>query len=813
MHLKRLTLLLAFFAMKSLAMQAQPVATPYPIDQIGGRTYLVSFPDTVSNAQDSRFRDVRPERFELMIYSAVTQDVQIGRVGGAGSMVRVKAGEVTVFDTREVAVPFITVWNRPDRGRVLLLRAQNPVVVYSYMTSAFGTSASTLLPVEAWGTEYYAASWPESSVRNIYPADNDTYDASERRGAPAEIQIIAAYDSTVVRIDPTDSLAECSRCERVTLQKGEAYLVQSPGDTNAPRDIAGTRITASKPIGVLSANTRLQIEPFNSPILAGNSPQDMTAEWLRPTYLHGTEFVFLPFMDVREVEYVDDTDRRAEYIRVFPTAGAVSGLVKETTQGTDDFSGVELASGAFFGDRITDTAEAYLYRTSGPAQAFQVPEVVAGFNTVGSTTRPGTRYSTWGSAMTEMIPRERWTSFAPFRTPKDPVGMRHYLNIVADSADVGEVTIRGNVRDPKEPVFFDRVVPGSSLRWTVLELQGDRTYLLEGPDSIRFSGFVYGVLEGEEIFRETPSGNPLNPAEYEELVAKTYAFSLPGTQDGRKGLPNVLMIDSVHRDHYDCDQFDVTLSTDDLLIHGLEYFRLDPTLSSNVTQHRDWDWPEDSLEFIETGKLAMFVFATYDEEPMRVVIRYRQNHPDSDEKMIVYNYVPPIFSYPVKSIALTSASFPVDTSVVLYNTTPSPIDLITLTLKRETGNAWEILRTEPWIEYGNDLSMEPIAPGDSVIIYLRYSPNELEYNGADLVVRTACFWNTIRLDASRGSTLGLEGEEVPTPSDLDLSRWSPLRRTTPTSSSATPLLPRSADDRGRLPRATVFRPDPFGPNR
>ena len=77
----------------------------------GGTLYYIAYPDTVTNAQDSRFLDRRQANFFFYIYSAVDQQVKIGRVNGASQPVSISAGEIKEFDTKDVSVPLVSVRN------------------------------------------------------------------------------------------------------------------------------------------------------------------------------------------------------------------------------------------------------------------------------------------------------------------------------------------------------------------------------------------------------------------------------------------------------------------------------------------------------------------------------------------------------------------------------------------------------------------------------------------------------------------------------------------------------------------------------
>ena len=405
-----LVALLLFFSVDGLLSQIvdQWDAT----SEIGGRFYYLTLPDTTDNTQDSRHTSGRlgdPESFALLVYSPVAQQVRIGRSGSSGMPVSVEAGEMVELDLRSLSVPMNTTRNTPSRD-VIKVESAEPIILYVYMSNHFGVAAYTPLPVEAWGREYFVAVWPSDYVRNVYPAGEWDYDATEKKSSPSFITIVAAYDSTEVRIEPTDSLVHCDGCTTITLDRGQSYMVQSftdtalaSGDRTQP-DLAGTRVTANRPIGLMSGNTRTNIEGPVAPALAGNAVKDLVVEWIRPIGLHGTEYVQMPMLDGRHPrqEFDAERQREAEIVRLVASSAIPSGGVMIGAGGTLAIEGgKQIDTGAFLEQRLalTDRVEAHLFRTEEPMQAFQAPKGIIAFRgTTGSGQFLGAAYDTWGTS-------------------------------------------------------------------------------------------------------------------------------------------------------------------------------------------------------------------------------------------------------------------------------------------------------------------------------------------------------------------------------------------------------------------------------
>ncbi|MGE3802934.1 MAG: IgGFc-binding protein, partial [Candidatus Kapaibacterium sp.] len=565
----------------------------------GGTLYYIAYPDTVVNWQDSRFVDTRKSEFFLYIYSPVSQQVKIGRANGSGLARNIGAGEILEFDTREIAVPIITVRNFPQ-SNILKVESESPVVVYAYMATPFGCAAFTPIPVESWGTQYFAATWPGEYVRDISPAGENNFDASVKVAAPAEILVIAAYDNTQLRISPTAPLAACANCQTVKLNRGEAYLVQSFVDLmdttdRVQGDIAGSSISATKPIGVITANTRSWHDPFPDGFLAANSYKDMTAEWLTPVEQHGKEFVFTPTWDGYRQRPNDSPVRENEYVRIYATGSNATDVTLRSEVG-ERLVVRGIKGGEFADERLDSLGRGYFYYTSKSAQALQSPRATTEFNTVGCSAFIGAHYRASGTYAVEMTPREQWTSFAPFKAPSYPSNMKHYINLVTDSADQYNVYYRSG-SDTLQPFPFTRgtiPTPSGTLVWGQMVVNSGVNYTVEGKCGARFGGFVYGNTQGYELFGPSvakdgdvkeKSTAAAHPAEYEEALAMMYAYPLASSSCVLRPTDEYRV-----RVEQNCDEMEITIDAENQNPSGLEFIRLldDPDSTSNTR-----------LEFIE----------------------------------------------------------------------------------------------------------------------------------------------------------------------------------------------------------------------
>jgi hypothetical protein len=463
--------------------------------------------------------------------------------------------------------PWLDTVNAVSR-RTFAVTADRPVAVYCFFATAFGGEAFTPLPVEQWGTEYRAMSTRHSIVSNI---ETSTV-AKESSIAPPQIVIIAASDSTVVSIGPGRYRTR-ARTDAIVLDAGEAYLFQP--DTG---DVGGARIVASKPIGVISGNTRTWgIEPpygATDPY-PGSSLQNVTAEWLSPVTSGGTEFIYRAHGESGSVP-------TNELIRIYATSPGVT-----TIRPSYSLAEYTVAQGSFFEIR-THTLPAFQrlhfsFTTDKPAQA----AVVSGhaYRRVNNREFGLIDLFTWSPAMAPIRSRSEYGRRAFVHVPTYPFNLTHWLVVTADSGSGVIVDGRYNALWPM----------GGSTKRTL------RITLAPGDHEIEMMGggmaaTVYGQLRGYEGFtpgrargrEDAPPGGALGDAKraarlqhtelFFETAALSYAYPVVF-------FPRSLVSDSLAIDQdYGCDS-----STAVVRHLGPERFvgqdlqvRIDPTATTNA---------------------------------------------------------------------------------------------------------------------------------------------------------------------------------------------------------------------------------------
>ncbi|HVZ40301.1 MAG TPA: T9SS type A sorting domain-containing protein [Candidatus Kapabacteria bacterium] len=507
-----------------------------------GRFYVVAFPDTTANLVDTTVVPPTDNVMAILIYSAVpnravisgrSYDNAVTLQPGVFTPVYVKDSVISVENSIVVGVGTVS------RNTFTITTAE-PIVLYCYTMTRFGAEAWTPVPVDRWGMEYYAAATPGEIVADMSRKATTNY-VRANRAAPSEILVIAAYDSTHVTIASNGALENLDRTA-VTLNAGEAYQVEGYVDTNADRtgdlqvDLGGSRIVANKPIGVIAGNTRA-LGVNDRPEVTNNSLKNTLVEWLVPVDQYGHEFVSMPTWDTRHLtgdrgEPVGEK-RQAEFVRVY---GATDNTHIVHRQDSVHLDTAAVMRSTFHEYRVL-VPKAQYFTTDRPAQVMMHSSAVVRYNGTISGAPGSQSYDSWGPYMVEVVPREQWTTFAPFYIPRSIYETQHYVNIVADTNALNKI-----YDEEGAPFDFNMgVIPGTAMMWGTVPITPGTTHYFEARDGATFYAVGYGLRQGLESYRPAVVGQTF--AEYRELIGRSYGYALAPERKILRA-PDVLSIDS-----------------------------------------------------------------------------------------------------------------------------------------------------------------------------------------------------------------------------------------------------------------------------
>ncbi|MGE3800196.1 MAG: T9SS type A sorting domain-containing protein [Candidatus Kapaibacterium sp.] len=571
-----LSLILLVSSLSALANLSAQIL-PYDAGNSGQR-YVIAFPDTAANADPGGTENIAAS-FYLYLYSAVQTSVQITYPSASSRSFSLTAGEFALIDLTPDRGVVTTTVGSPARG-AYIVEAASPVIAYCYMATPFGADGWTPIPVENWGTDYVAATLPGEVISDVRRSGFLLNQSPAK--APADILIIAAYDGTSVSIEPTAPLSG-SAPRNVLLNAGEVYQVQSSVDTSeegitqTQTSLAGTMIHASRPIGVISGNTRT-IVLDGAEGISRNSLKNAMYEWLAPIETHGKQFVYTPTWDSRRITGGAGEDprgkRSAEFAYVYGTSsGKTDGTYQDVfSAGAERFS---VQKGEFYSERISGEARAGFFTTSQPSQIYMASTPIStliesqtGFG--GVITR--LEYEGWGAYMTEIVPVEQWTSFAPFIAPPNPGNLEHFINVVTRASDVDSIRIK--IGDGTEQPFgFNRgKIPGTNFVWGTTSILPGTTYYLRGKSGKRFSATIYGVSKGFETYSRVP-------ARYDEQVGLAYGYPAAPNRFV-VGPPDSLLITTKRA----CEKLNVSVLDLSLPAARLRSISLDPQSQNSTVE-------------------------------------------------------------------------------------------------------------------------------------------------------------------------------------------------------------------------------------
>ncbi len=339
--------------------------------------------------------------------------------------------------------------------------SQNPVVIYGYSTwgnvQGQGDSPDGFLalPTTAYGTEYYTVNFPDNYVFG---------------NMPGEFLITSPYDGNQITITPaavTKGGKPANVPFNITLQKGETYLVQSPGTDFGNNDLTGTLIVSSKPISVLTGH---QISSV--PTDCGCSSADNLFEMIPSVDRWGTEYFDEP-MAGKTIA--------GDYLRVL---SAENG-----NQITYNGNGPLILDSGQYSDILQNTIPMVLKSINH--KRFIVAQYSYSQGMFGD---PG--YSDpW---MVLFTPQEQFETEMIFRTPTSTRGaFTNYLTIISREDSISKITINGLPIGTFPQVgnaVFAGTNPQMGARRILLAAQ-PQNYIAKGPEP--FGMYQYGFSDYE----------------------------------------------------------------------------------------------------------------------------------------------------------------------------------------------------------------------------------------------------------------------------------------------------------------------------
>jgi hypothetical protein len=244
------------------------------------------------------------------------------------------------------------------------VRSTNPVTVYQFnpVGATHTNDSSLLLPVNTWGMDYMAVSWPHWNNLNL----------------PAWYAVVASQDGTTVDLSPSatgksiqaGAGVAADGTGQVTLDEGDVLQVI----TNTNGDVTGTIVAADKPIEVFAGHDCTNI-PFNI------SACDHLEESMFPIDGLGKEYIVVP-----PVQVPNNNQDKAQMVKIVASEPDTTLTfepdqpVNKTLVNAGDFVQIDMTTAAFkvSSDKKITVAQFMVgqsagFGTSDPSMVLAVP--------------------------------------------------------------------------------------------------------------------------------------------------------------------------------------------------------------------------------------------------------------------------------------------------------------------------------------------------------------------------------------------------------------------------------------------------------
>ena len=288
-----------------------------------------------------------------------------------------------------------------DKG--LQIVTTDTVSVYCANIAPFSFDASYVLPIDGIADDYIIQTYDQSPGQDYNPT--------------SAFVIVAIEDNTIVDITPAVKTLDDHQAGTeytITLNKGQAYQVRSNMDYMGNRDLSGSRVTARdcKRIAVFNGDN-LTTVPTNA-----GSDSDCVFEQAMPLRSWGKKFVV-----------TSSLSRTDDYVKI--TSSSDNNIILRNGTPLDTLNANESRTFRIFGTEKSCYLEAtyscavYLFNSSSSYMGSGAPSMV------------------WISPIEQRINEITFSTFN-YDDANVSIG-HHYVNIIVENQDVGNVTLDGSL--------------------------------------------------------------------------------------------------------------------------------------------------------------------------------------------------------------------------------------------------------------------------------------------------------------------------------------------------------------------------------
>jgi hypothetical protein len=394
---------------------------------------------------------------------------------------KLRANEVAMFSTKDgsASYDFEIVTSQVADPRGVHIFADQPISVYMMNAKQVTSDGYLALPVNAWGTEYIHCAY---------------YDFGEFRAWGAGFIVVASEDKTEVTITLRGRVNSSAKTRSgssigdtlgpIVLNKGEVYNVVGDATTRGEFDqfdLTGSKISANKPIGVISYHERTML-PVNN-----TDGRDHICEMMPPVSAWGKKYTSIEFQ----------RDNKGDYYRVVTSQPNTVVSMKYydiyTKQQLGKRDIVLQKAGDFYEDFNTWKGNGNTVGFNGITRWEANKPILVLQYAYSSNWDKGSQFDPF---MIVLTPQEQYLRNAIFQTPISEAFVNNYFNFIieGDTADVEQkklksLNIDGDTVYRRYPQLLQNSIPGTNLYW-------GRLVVTPGPHRVSsatlLGGYVYG---------------------------------------------------------------------------------------------------------------------------------------------------------------------------------------------------------------------------------------------------------------------------------------------------------------------------------
>ncbi|MEI6090175.1 MAG: choice-of-anchor D domain-containing protein [bacterium] len=344
----------------------------------------------------------------------------------------------------------------------IVIHSDVPITVYSFSSQTLSSDCYSAIPIKNWGSEYITVCQPLNKTIERLPSGVDVDVIRE-----SEFMVMAAYDSTVVTITPSDFTGGGQLPNKpfnVLLNTGETYLVKSLYNSGSDGDLTGSLIKSTKPVGVLSGHVR-------APMPKSTNSRNHLVEMLPPTFSWGKSYVSVPY----------GVSQYGDVFRI--VAKTIPTTVEVTTDSIVRQYTINNAKGYI---EIEGISQPSTWTSNNPVE---IAQLMAHLDANDPSWRD------FDPCMALLSPSDQFVRHVMFQTPgnifKNPNQYQHhYTSIALEKTAKSTLRLDGKRLDSAGLAIF-RPIKGTNLLWTRIELnQG--THVLESTTG-SFSGVLFAT--------------------------------------------------------------------------------------------------------------------------------------------------------------------------------------------------------------------------------------------------------------------------------------------------------------------------------